>query len=127
MVDKLKRIPVKYIRDYIKKDYKAKTCCFICNKTDTLEIHHLYSLSELFYKWCAEKKIDSINTVSQIKELRILFEQDYQTELSEDNLYTLCKNHHERLHNIFGQNYDIYQVPKVKLWLEKQHGSNKKF
>ena len=35
----LKRFPIKYIRDYIKKEYKIKDKCFICGDTHTLELH----------------------------------------------------------------------------------------
>ena len=49
-MNKLKRFPVKYIRDYIKKDYKLRDECYICKATDNLELHHLYSVSQLFEK-----------------------------------------------------------------------------
>ena len=43
----LKRFPIKYIRDFIKKDYKLRDKCFICGSSEKLELHHLYSVSEL--------------------------------------------------------------------------------
>lgn len=116
----LKRLPLKYIRDYIKKDYKIRDCCYICGSTEALELHHLYSVSELFNSWCDKNKIRSVTTEEQILELRILFASEFENELSHVNLLTLCSNHHKRLHNIYGQRYPNHLVPKVKNWLDIQ-------
>lgn len=124
-MDTLKRFPIKYIRDYIKKDYKLKDECFICGTTNTLELHHLYSVSELFSKWCLSKKIKSIESVDLINKLRIEFSEDEKDLLSNKNLFTLCKNHHIRLHTIYGQTYANHLVPKIKNWLlvqREKHG-----
>jgi 5-methylcytosine-specific restriction endonuclease McrA len=124
-MDTLKRFPIKYIRDYIKKDYKLKDECFICGTTNTLELHHLYSVSELFSKWCISKKIKSIESVDLINKLRIEFSEDEKDLLSNKNLFTLCKNHHIRLHTIYGQTYANHLVPKIKNWLlvqREKHG-----
>ena len=56
----LKRFPVKYIRDYLKKRYQKTDHCYICGKLNTLEFHHLYSVSELFNSWCVKNKISEI-------------------------------------------------------------------
>ena len=116
----LKRFPVKYIRDYIKKKYKKNDECFICNLTNTLEFHHLFSVSELFNSWCIKNSIKNITTVEEIKKYREQFELDNLWELSNENALTLCKQHHERLHNIFGQRYANSMVPKVKNWVRIQ-------
>ena len=124
-MDTLKRFPIKYIRDYIKKDYKLKDECFICGTTNTLELHHLYSVSELFSKWCISKKIKSIESVDLINKLRIEFSEDEKDLLSNKNLFTLCKNHHIRLHTIYGQTYANHLVHKIKNWLlvqREKHG-----
>jgi len=124
-MDTLKRFPIKYIRDYIKKDYKLKDECFICGTTNTLELHHLYSVSELFSKWCTNKKIKSIESVDLINKLRVEFSEDEKDLLSNKNLFTLCKNHHIRLHTIYGQTYANHLVPKIKNWLlvqREKHG-----
>lgn len=124
-MDTLKRFPIKYIRDYIKKDYKLKDECFICGTTNTLELHHLYSVSELFSKWCISKKIKSIESVDLINKLRVEFSEDEKDLLSNKNLFTLCKNHHIRLHTIYGQTYANHLVPKIKNWLlvqREKHG-----
>ena len=115
-----KRELVKYIRDYIKKDYKLRDCCYVCGSTSNLELHHLYSVSELFTKWRDKNAIRDINTVDEIKTLRITFAKDCEVELSNDNLYTLCGDHHKRLHNIYGQTYVNTLAPKIKNWLEVQ-------
>jgi 5-methylcytosine-specific restriction endonuclease McrA len=116
----LRREPIKYIRDFIKKDYKARDCCYICASTVQLDLHHLYSVSELFTQWCAKNSIASVDTEEQIKELRVLFATDCAASLSNDNLYTLCKKHHLQLHNIYGQKYSNHMAIKVKNWIEVQ-------
>ena len=119
-MSKLKRLPVKYIRDYIKKNYKVRDCCFICRSTQQLELHHLYSVSELFERWCVTNKIREINCVEEIQNLRVQFALDCADELSQENLYTLCKPHHQKLHSLFGKSYSNYVALKVKNWLKKQ-------
>ena len=52
----LKRDKVKYVRDKIKSNYKIKDECYICGSTEKLELHHLYTLSEMFNNWL-EKEI----------------------------------------------------------------------
>lgn len=116
----LKRIPVKYVRDWIKKDYSKKDACYVCGATEDLELHHLYSVSELFHSWCTKNDIKEITTVEQISELRVIFAKDCEEELSHKHLFTLCKAHHERLHNIYGQRYTNTMTPKVLRWLNIQ-------
>ena len=120
----LKREKVKYIRDFIKKDYKLRDCCYICNSTNKLELHHLYSVSELFRLWSLTNKVPDSLTVQEIKQLRIAFAEDYATELSNDNLFTLCDIHHKQLHNVYGQTYANSMVPKIKNWIEIQKVKN---
>lgn len=116
----LKRIPIKYIRDFIKKDYKLRDECYICRSTDTLELHHLYSISELFRKWCDKHKIYEINDVSVMEEVRSQFSQDCKEHLSHEYLFTLCSKHHKHLHSLYGQTYSNHLVPKIKKWLDLQ-------
>lgn len=116
----LKRIPLKYIRDYIKRDYKLRDCCYICGSTTELELHHIYSLSDLFDGWCKKNKVGKISTVEQVQKLRIKFKNDNQEVLSNKFLFTLCNFHHKRLHYLFGQVYGNYLVPRVKNWLDDQ-------
>jgi len=116
----LKREVIKMVRDYIKKDYKQRDKCFICGRTDTLELHHLYSLSELFNQWCVKNSIRNISTVEQITQLRVTFAEDCKEHLAHEHLYTLCSEHHKRLHNIYGQTYVNSMAPKIKNWIELQ-------
>lgn len=116
----LKRIPIKYIRDFIKKEYKYDTSCYICGSEEKLELHHIYSISELFHLWCKENKIDKIEDVEYIKEIRIKFKEDYDEYLNSTNLYTLCKNHHDLLHNLYGQVYPKSYAPRITNWIEIQ-------
>lgn len=116
----LKREVVKMVRDYIKKDYKSRDCCYICSSKDNIELHHLYGVSELFNTWIDKNKIKLDNTVEQIVALRVSFAQDNSAALSNQNLYSLCKKHHVLLHSIYGQRYSNNMAPKVKNWLEIQ-------
>ena len=120
----LKRFPVKYIRDYIKKDYKLRDKCYICSSTVKLELHHLYSVSQLFEKWCMLNNIKHIEDVNVIEELRVKFADDCKDDLGHDNLLTLCDVHHKQLHNLYGQKYANNLVPKIKNWLETQKAKN---
>ena len=120
MMDTLKRFPVKYIRDFIKKDYKLRDVCYICNSVDNLELHHLFSLSQLWEDWLRKNDIKKIESVTEIKELRQTFAKDNEDSLSNKYLVTLCSKHHKKLHTIYGQNYSNYLVPKIKNWLEIQ-------
>ena len=120
----LKRFPIKYVRDFIKKDYKLRDECFICGSTEKLELHHLFSVSELFNNWCDKNKINVIEDVETINILRVQFSQDCEVDLSHKNLYTLCSVHHKQLHNIYGQRYSNHLTSKIKNWLEIQRAKN---
>ena len=116
----LKRFPIKYVRDFIKKDYKLKTRCYICGSAEKLELHHLYSLSQLWEQWCKEYNFKQVENVEIIKQLRVRFAKDYKEYLKSDNLYTLCKSHHLKLHTLYGQTYSNHLVPKIKKWMNLQ-------
>jgi len=119
-MNKLKRVPVKYIRDILKNKYEKNNHCYICKSTKELEFHHLYSVSELFNIWCLKNNIKEITSVEEINKHRRNFEKSFSHELSNENAFTLCKRHHERLHNIFGQRYTKDLTPKVKNWINIQ-------
>ena len=55
IMKKLKRDPVKYIRDRAKSKYKKETECYICGIDKELDFHHFYSLAPLLRKWLKEK------------------------------------------------------------------------
>lgn len=123
-MSELKRFPIKYIRDYIKKDYKLRDECYICGSTQKLELHHLLSVSELFNNWCVKNKIKNIDNVDTINELRVVFAKDCADELDHINLFTLCSKHHKQLHSIYGQTYSNHLAPKIKKWLDHQKAKN---
>ncbi len=120
----LKREAIKMVRDFIKKDYKARDCCYICGSTSNIELHHLFGVSELFNTWLDKNKIRLDNTVEQMLELRVQFSIDCAEALDNTNLYSLCSKHHKILHSIYGQRYSNNMAPKVKNWLELQKVKN---
>ena len=115
----LLRDPVKTVRDRIKRDYKKTNNCYICDSDDFLELHHLYSISELFNNWVKKEKID-ISTTEKVVGIREEFYEKHFEKLSPDNCITLCKTHHERLHHLYGQRYTSVMVPKIRRWLNIQ-------
>jgi hypothetical protein len=126
---KLTRLPVKWIRDGIKKNYKEREDCFICGSNEVIELHHIYSISELWNNWLRENKL-SVNCDADVLDNRSKFEQDNLEKLSNDNLYSLCKVHHLRLHQIYGKSYSNYMGERVREWIYKQrdkHGDRQKW
>lgn len=118
-MSELKRIPVKYVRDYIKKYYKYDSKCYICGKTESLELHHLYSISELWNVWLEKNKY-SVTEYEEVIKLREIFYEEHRNLLAEHNLFTLCREHHEKLHSIYGQRYSNWRAKKVHTWIEVQ-------
>jgi hypothetical protein len=116
---KLTRLPVKWIRDGIKSKYKEKEPCYICGSTVDIELHHIYSVSELWNNWILKNKIKIISD-ADVLECRKQFEEDNSSLLCNDNLYSLCKAHHTKLHQIYGKSYSNYMGDKVRTWLERQ-------
>lgn len=114
-----KREPVKTVRDGMKSDYKDREPCYICGSTDQIELHHLYCVSELWNEWTKKNNI-VVTSDSEVRERREEFMKAYEVELSNDNLYSLCKKHHTKLHQLFGKSYSSYFTPKVMTWLDKK-------
>ena len=85
-----------------------------------MELHHLYSLSQLWEIWCGEHNLKQVESVDIIKQLRVIFAKDNKEYLNNKNLFTLCKAHHSKLHTLYGQNYSNHLVHKVKKWLDIQ-------
>ena len=115
----LKRDPVKYIRDYMKSQYKAKECCYICGSSENIELHHLYSVADLWHSWSKNNKI-IVETEEDILAIRDRFVTENNLYLDNSYLYSLCKPHHQRLHSIYGKSYSNYSAKKVEKWLELQ-------
>lgn len=116
---KFTRLPVKWIRDGIKSNYKEREPCFICGSEENIELHHIYSVSELWNVWLRDKRI-AISCDDDVIANRAQFELDNQDKLSNDNLYSLCKSHHLRLHQIYGKSYSNYMGDRVRNWLHQQ-------
>jgi hypothetical protein len=120
---KLTRLPVKWVRDSIKSKYKEKEPCFICGSEIDIELHHLYSVSELWNVWLRENRI-TISCDQDVIANRSRFEQDNADKLSNDNLFSLCKPHHLKLHQIYGKSYSNYMGDRVRSWIQKQQEKN---
>lgn len=113
------RLPVKWLRDGIKSKYKEREPCFICGSEDTIELHHIYSVSELWNVWIKKNKL-TISCDADVLTNRAQFEIDNAEHLDNANLYSLCKPHHQRLHQIYGKSYSNYMGNKVREWIHKQ-------
>lgn len=118
-MDKLKRLPVKYIRDRAKSGYEKASICYICGTDKELQLHHFYSITNLWEKWTKQKSIKILN-VDDILDYRDAFIEAHMVELYEE-VVTLCKLHHMgRLHKVYGLSPLPHTAPKQKNWCEKQ-------
>ena len=115
---KLKRLPVKYIRDRSKSAYEKDDHCAICGTEEDLEFHHYQSISLLFDKWCKKHSI-KIVTTEDILEHRDTFIEEHKHELY-DQAVTLCNTHHKTLHKIYGIKPTLPTGPKQKRWVARQ-------
>ena len=84
----------------------------------------MFSVSELFRKWCDKNKIKSVDNLDQMNEYRIKFSEDCAEELSHENLFTLCSKHHKQLHTLYGQTYSNNLTGKIQRWLDIQRLKN---
>lgn len=117
-MSKLKRIPIKYVRDRAKSRYVKDSCCYVCGDDKHLDFHHLYTVDILFDNWLSANKI-AINTVDDIIAVRDDFIESHEYEMFE-YAKTLCKSCHQRLHVVYGQRPALSTGPKQERWLEKQ-------
>lgn len=117
-MSKLKRIPIKYVRDRAKSRYKKDSECYVCGVGGSLDFHHLYTVDVLFDNWLKAKKI-TINTVEDIIAVRDEFIESHLYEMYE-YAKTLCKNCHKRLHTVYGQRPLLSTAPKQERWLKLQ-------
>lgn len=122
--DQLTRLPVKWLRDGIKSKYKEKEPCYICGSEQQVELHHLYSVSELWNTWLRTNKVTIISD-KDVLDNRRQFEQDNEQFLHNDNLFSLCKVHHQRLHHLYGKSYSNYMAAKVLVWINTQRDKEK--
>lgn len=113
-----KRVPVKWIRDKAKAAYEKTTECYICGTEEDLELHHLYSISDLLEKWC-NKKGYTLETDEDIINVRDEFIAEHHDNLYKD-VYTLCNTHHVRLHSIYGKSPRPETAQRQAAWIQAQ-------
>ena len=118
---KLKRDPVKYIRDRAKSKYKKDNECYICGSVAQLDFHHFYTLSPLLAKWLKDKVKErpSHYTNEYITIWRDEFITDNWAELYEHTV-TICHAHHLELHKIYGRNPGLGTAEKQMRWVDLQ-------
>jgi hypothetical protein len=119
---KLKRDPIKYIRDRAKAAYEKGSECRICGSTERLDFHHFYTLTPLFNKWLRAEKI-SINTEEDVLSVRDRFIAEHKPELYE-HAVTLCHDHHLKLHSLYGKDPPLTTAVKQMRWVEIQRDKN---
>jgi hypothetical protein len=121
--NELKRYPTKYLRDYCKSKYNKGSKCEICGTTENLHFHHFYTISVLVNNWFEKHKTE-VTTPEQAFEWRVVFENQHKDELY-IHAATLCKDHHEKLHSIYGKNPVLATAPKQARWVQRmkeKHG-----
>jgi hypothetical protein len=118
----LKRDLVKYVRDKAKSQYNKGTDCYICGRTENLDFHHFYGLTELLETWLKKKRL-VITEEDQIISLRPDFIKEHTKELYEDAV-TLCHDHHLRLHSIYGKRPKLVTAKKQQRWVDIQRNKN---
>ena len=114
----LKRYFTKYLRDYCKSNYPKGTECFICGSKEELNFHHYQTLSVLVNSWVKKNGLN-ITTAEEAYLHREDFEQEHQAELYDDAV-TLCKEHHQKLHSIYGRNPALFTAKKQRNWVRIQ-------
>ena len=112
------RIPVKWIRDKAKAAYEKQSYCYVCGKTEDLELHHLHSITILLNRWSDNKGYD-ISSDEGILAVRDEFIAEHRVELY-DMVYTLCNKHHVSLHGVYGKAPAFGSEDRQKNWIEKQ-------
>lgn len=118
MAANTKRIPVKWIRDGAKAAYDKKSQCYICDKCEDLELHHLHGMTNLLESWAKAEGI-SLNTDEQVLEIRDRFIEEHHKEIYVD-VYTLCAKHHQNLHTVYGKSPALSTAYKQENWILKQ-------
>ena len=118
---KLKRDPVKYIRDRAKSKYKKDNECYICGTEKELDFHHFYSLAPLLRLWLKNKVKErpAHYTDEYITIWRDEFIEDKWAELYEHTV-TLWHKHHLELHRLYGRNPALVTAKKQMRWVQIQ-------
>lgn len=117
MVQK-RRDSIKWCRDRAKAAYEKQPCCYICGAQEPLELHHYSSMTQMLDKWARERgyKLDTDEAVIAIRDE---FIKDHYTQIY-DEVVTLCKPHHQKLHQIYGAKPPLATAKKQIAWVEKQ-------
>jgi len=108
----LKREIVKYIRDRAKNRYPKKVSCEICSTDANLQLHHYNSVSELAHRYVDKTGVNE----SDVLDWRDEFISSHSAELYTD-VVTLCKKHHNMLHDIYGQHPELRTAKLQKKWV----------
>ena len=118
---KLKRDPVKYVRDAAKSKYNKGSACEICDETEQLDFHHFYTLAPLLREWLKQKTKERPEhyTDEYIVIWRDEFIEDKWAELYQHTA-TLCHKHHLELHRLYGRNPALVTAKKQMRWVEIQ-------
>ena len=118
---KLKRDPVKYIRDRAKSKYEKGTECYICGACTELDFHHFYTLAPMLKERLKDKQKERPThyTDEYIVVWRDEFIEDKWAELYEHTV-TLCHKHHLELHRLYGRNPALVTAKKQMRWVEIQ-------
>jgi len=118
---KLKRDPVKYIRDRAKSKYEKGSECHICGADTELDFHHFYTLAPLLRDWLKvkQKERPAHYTDEYIVIWRDEFIEDKWAELYEHTV-TLCHKHHLELHRLYRRNPALVTAKKQMRWVEIQ-------
>lgn len=117
MVQK-KRDSIKWVRDRAKAAYEKKSECYICGATEPLDLHHYSSMTLMLERW-AKKMGFKLETDEDILAIRDEFIEAHKVEIY-DEVVTLCKPHHQKLHTIYGAKPPLATSKKQIAWVEKQ-------
>jgi len=111
-------LPIKHIRDRAKAAYEKAECCYICGATESLELHHYSSMTAMLDKW-ARKKGCKLDTDEAVIAIRDEFIEAHYSQIYNE-VVTLCKPHHQKLHQIYGAKPALATAKKQIAWVEKQ-------
>jgi 5-methylcytosine-specific restriction endonuclease McrA len=117
-----RRIPVKWIRDRAKRAYEKQPTCYICASTQDLELHHTHSITLLLERWEKETGIE-LTTDELVLTHRDQFIESHHSEIYEQ-VYTLCNQHHIRLHSVFGKAPGLHTAAKQQHWISVQQAKH---
>lgn len=113
-----KRIPIKWVRDKAKSAYIKMPECYICATKEDLELHHTNGMQNMWDAWVAKNNY-IVETDEHVVELREQFIAEHHTQIYID-VFTLCAQHHLKLHAVYGKSPPLVTAKKQVLWINKQ-------